>query len=104
MFAGCQHFCRISNGDPLCWLSKLQISTDDPAKNVVVLKIHADPCRLFVLFQMLSSIKLASNVYNYDDAKRTDKPNLWILLLTESFRFRSMLLVYQSYGFLLTYS
>jgi len=52
-------------------------------KNVVVLKIHADPCRLFVLFQILSPIKYARNVNIYDDAKRADKPNLWILLLTE---------------------
>ena len=52
-------------------------------KNVVVMKIHADPCRLFVLFQILSPIKYARNVNIYDDAKRADKPNLWILLLTE---------------------
>ena len=36
-----------------------------------------------MLFQILSTIKYARNVNIYDDAKRTDKPNLWILLLTE---------------------
>ena len=28
LFAGCQHFCLISNGAPLCWLSNLQTSAD----------------------------------------------------------------------------
>ena len=36
-----------------------------------------------MLFQILSPIKYARNMNIYDDAKRADKPNLWILLLTE---------------------
>jgi hypothetical protein len=32
LFAGCQHFCLISNGAPLCWHTKLQTMADDPAK------------------------------------------------------------------------
>ena len=36
-----------------------------------------------MLFQILSAIKHARNMNIYDDAKRADKPNLWILLLTE---------------------
>ena len=32
LFAGCQHFCRISNGAPLYWISQLQTLADDSAK------------------------------------------------------------------------
>ena len=32
LFAGCQHFCRISNSVPFCWNPKLLTLADDSAK------------------------------------------------------------------------
>ena len=47
------------------------------------LKIHAVLCGLFVLFYILSLIKYAENANIYDNAEQVDKPDLWIMLLTE---------------------
>jgi len=83
LFAGCQHFCLISNGAPLCWLSKLQTLADDIAKNCGCYASLCTPRNAFLLILEDFMAIYANTVNNYADQQARELPLLWIKRLTK---------------------